>query len=116
MSTERNGQNGPERADSPIEPISTPTELAASVADSGRVIILFYAEWCEPCRTIMPIVKEFAADTSVTVFGIDVESNPVLAEIADVERLPTIVAYTDGIEQDRIEGVCSAEELARLVS
>ena len=116
MSTERNGQNRPERANSPIEPISTPEELAASVADSGRVITLFYAEWCEPCRTIMPIVEEFAVEDPISVFGVDVESNPVLAEIADVERLPTIVAYADGIEQDRIEGVCSAEELARLVS
>ncbi|WP_138007255.1 thioredoxin family protein [Halalkalirubrum salinum] len=115
MSTEHNGENGSGHADGPIKPVSIAGELAASVADPGRVIILFYAEWCEPCRTIMPIVEQFATDDPTPVFSVDVESYPVLGETADVERLPTIVRYADGAEQDRIEGVCSAEELATLV-
>ena len=46
----------------------------------GISLIDFYADWCGPCRMVMPIVEEIASERDdLLVAKVNVDENPALA-------------------------------------
>lgn len=57
------------------------------------VVIDFYADWCGPCRTLSPRLKEVAAQYKgqVKVYKVNVDNEPELARAFGVSALPTLI-------------------------
>jgi thioredoxin len=53
-------------------------------------IIDFYADWCGPCRTVSPILKELAKEYQgkIMVYKIDVDRERELASVFQVKSIP----------------------------
>jgi thioredoxin 1 len=69
------------------------------------VLVDFWAEWCEPCRTLAPIV-ELAAEQyagAAHVFKLNVDHSPAVMERYGVQGVPTLILFQDGAEKDRID-------------
>ena len=50
------------------------------INNEGIILLDFYADWCGPCRMVLPIVEEIAAEREdVAVGKINVDENPQLA-------------------------------------
>ncbi len=89
------------------------------VSKEGVVLIDFWAEWCGPCQTMLPILDQFSEQMGdkMTVGKINVDENPELAGQFRVMSIPTIVVLKDGemVEaplvgvqtKDKLEEVCS---------
>ena len=61
------------------------------------VLLDFWASWCGPCRMVLPIVEEIAAErTDVKVGKINVDEQPELASRFSVMSIPTLVVMKDG--------------------
>ena len=70
-----------------------------------RVLVDFWAEWCEPCRTLGPIV-ELAAEQyadAAHVFKLNVDDSPAVMERYGIQAIPTLILFQDGVEQDRVD-------------
>jgi putative thioredoxin len=65
---------------------------------SVPVVIDFWATWCEPCKTLSPILERLATeyDGRFVLAKIDVDANQALAQAAQVQSIPTIVAVVRG--------------------
>lgn len=76
---------------------STFTSLVA-ISDRVPVVIDLWAEWCEPCKQLSPILERV-----VTAYGgrlvlakVDVDANPRLQQAFGVQSIPTVVALIKG--------------------
>lgn len=79
------------------------------------VLIDFSAEWCGPCKAMVPILEELKSkvgETS-TIVKIDVDKNPQVAGSLKVRSVPTLMIFQNGDLKWRKSGVVSAHELAQ---
>ena len=72
--------------------------FASEVLNSDKEVLLdFWAPWCGPCRMVVPIVEEIAAERSdIKVGKINVDEQPELAAQFGVMSIPTLVVMKDG--------------------
>ena len=79
-------------------------------ATQNRVVVDFYAQWCQPCLRLAPVLEEM----DVPVVKVDVDENPDLAQEHGVMSLPTLAVFEDGEELDRIVGTAQRSQIKKL--
>jgi len=87
------------------------------VRDNEGVSLLdFYADWCGPCRMVLPIVDEIAKERGDLLVGkINVNDNPDLAREFGVMSIPTLIVMKDGKILNRASGARSKSQILDLV-
>lgn len=81
------------------------------------VLIDFYADWCGPCKTLAPILKEAKGELgeTVSIFKIDVDKNQELANKFQVRGVPTMMLFKNGKVMWRKSGVIPKHEIVQVV-
>lgn len=65
-------------------------------------IIDFWAEWCQPCRIVAPILEELQQEygDKIQVYKVDTEAQPRLAAMFGIRNIPTLLFVpVDGMPQ-----------------
>ena len=64
---------------------------------SGVVVVDFYATWCGPCKMLAPVLEELSQEVpGAKIVKIDVDENPVTANMYKVVNIPTIKIFKNG--------------------
>lgn len=71
------------------------------------VVIDFWAEWCQPCKQLSPVLEKLAveADGAWVLAKIDIDANPRLAQAFRVQSIPFVMAIANGQPVDAFAGV-----------
>ncbi len=83
------------------------------------VMIDFYADWCGPCKMMMPIVEDMAKkyDGKVKVGKVNVDSDPDLAGQFGVMSIPSFFFLKDGqVVSHSVGGMRPEDMTARIES
>jgi thioredoxin 1 len=96
----------------------TKTKSFSDLLQSEKpVLVDFSADWCGPCKMMVPILKEVknSLQENVTILKIDVDRNPHLAAQYSVQAVPTLIIFQKGLVKWRHSGVMPAVQLQNIL-
>lgn len=81
------------------------------------VLVDFYADWCGPCKMMMPVVEKMAEkyDGKAKVGKINSDDCSQLAAKYGIMSIPSFLVFKNGEVVGNAMGAMSADALAKLI-
>lgn len=70
------------------------------------VVVDLWADWCQPCRILGPVIEKVILETNgaVELAKVDIEANPQVAQAFQAQSIPAVHAVVDGKVVDSFLG------------
>jgi thioredoxin 1 len=91
-----------------------PTSFEELIKTHDKPILVdFWAEWCGPCKTLAPTIKQIASDFKgkLTVIKVNVDEKPQLSAEYRIQGIPTLMLFDKGQITWRISGALPYDQL-----
>jgi thioredoxin 1 len=76
------------------------------------VLVDFWATWCGPCKMMAPAVEEVSQNMDeLKVVKLDVDENPVTANMYGIQSIPTLILFKDGEPLGKLVGFRPANQI-----
>ncbi|MGA1436911.1 MAG: tetratricopeptide repeat protein, partial [Ilumatobacteraceae bacterium] len=77
------------------------------------VVVDLWAPWCGPCKTLGPMLEEAVAATGgeVVLAKVNVDENPAISQMFQVQSIPAVYAIRDGQVIDGFVGAQGRPEI-----
>ncbi|KAI0797554.1 thioredoxin-like protein [Abortiporus biennis] len=89
------------------------TVFEKAVSNKDKVVLVdFYANWCNPCKMLSPVLEKLTTDESIKsgsgkaldLVTVDTDVEGELAGKYGVTALPTVIAFKDGQPISQFKG------------
>jgi len=91
-------------------------DLRRIVETKSRAFVLFSGEWCPDCREFEPIWSAWAKNRAADCYQVEVPRGGPEWSDWDLEEIPTVAAFLDGREVQRVHGIITREDLDALAA
>lgn len=82
------------------------------------VLVDFWAQWCAPCKVLMPLLEKITADYAgeLLLAKVDCDVEQDIVARLGVQSLPTVVLFKDGKPVDGFTGAQKESDIRNLLS
>ncbi len=89
------------------------TSFSELIQSEQAVLVDFSAEWCGPCKMLAPVLKELKSKVGdkIKIIKIDIDANQKVAEIYQVQSVPTLILFQKGEIKWRQSGLMTATQI-----
>lgn len=91
-------------------------EDLVALSNEVPVIIDLWAEWCEPCKQLSPVLERVVESYGgrVVLAKIDVDANPRIQQAFQVQSIPTVVALLKGQPAPLFQGAQPEQQIRQV--
>ena len=69
----------------------------------GTSLVVFYADWCGPCKMLHPVLEDLDKD-GFNIVKINSDKNPQLMTMFGLMGVPAMIVYKDGQAVEKTSG------------
>jgi len=92
-------------------------DLNQIIKDNKYVLIDFYAEWCQPCQMMLPLMEKAEAKfTNVKVVKVNVDIDATAAGHFGVQSIPSVFFLKDGKVVDSFIGFHNEKQIEDFIN
>lgn len=79
----------------------------------GIHLVDFYAEWCGPCKMLMPVLESI--EDKINIIKVDIDKFEDLALEYRIMSVPTLMFFKDGEKVKELVGFRDEDELLEVI-
>jgi putative thioredoxin len=107
-------------AQAPWKVVATDSNFTETVVEASAarpVLVDFWAPWCGPCRTLMPMLDRIADDYAgrFTLAKVNTDEQPGTATHFGIRSIPTVMLFHDGRAVGQFVGVQPEQAIRALL-
>lgn len=73
------------------------SDFIAILESCEYVLVDFYADWCGPCKNVVPVLNAIAAaNPHVKVVKVNIDTRRDIAELYQIKSIPTLIMFHHG--------------------
>jgi thioredoxin 1 len=97
--------------------VTDATFVSEVLQSETPVLVDFWAEWCQPCLRVAPVLDEIANELGdqVKIVKLDIDANPNTARNYQVMSVPTLTVFKGGEPVRSVAGARPKGDLIRLI-
>jgi thioredoxin 1 len=101
----------------PVEGFDEESFAANVLEAEGPALVVFLSKYSLDSQKLVTTLAELVPDYAerVALVRYSVDEQPVVLKRFNVEKMPTLILYKDGAEQERLTGAVTKQNLARLL-
>lgn len=71
------------------------------------VLVDFFADWCQPCNILAPILEKVAEDLKdkIILAKVNVSEAPIISGKFNIDRIPNVILFKNGKEVSQFTGL-----------
>ncbi|GEA09217.1 co-chaperone YbbN [Alteromonas sp. KUL42] len=93
-------------------------QIIIEASQEKLVLIDFWADWCEPCKDLMPILEKLAGEYKdhLILAKVDCEAQQEVAAQFGIRSLPTVMVVQNGQPVDGFAGVQPEQQIREMLA
>lgn len=66
------------------------------ISSEDKVVVDFFADWCGPCKAMMPLLESASTEQPEKVAKLNVDQSPEIAAQFGIRSIPTMLVFQAG--------------------